>query len=263
MEETDEVSWFFLRRHAEEDFRNDGLALLEKSSSNKKIPHSLFSVKDSLYLIGRSKRSFRITSMKIGLPKSKGTHPMTEPSRKEVHHFMNGPIISFDVSKGSSHMQGFYDHGRPAGRPIVISHDTEGFAKINQLVEKIREETGSQPLAVYEHTGVYSHTLERYLDSAGIRRYEISPLESAKVRKSMIRPTKNDSLDYKTIAEVYYLRGIREVRNDSEAFVTLREMSRSYRYLLEVKIVEKGRYHRCLDDVWPCFDKVIEPDSPR
>ena len=79
----------------------------------------------------------------------------------------------------------------------------------------------------------------------------------------MIRPTKNDSLDCKTIAEVYYLRGIREVRNDSEAFVTLREMSRSYRYLLEVKIVEKGRYHRCLDDVWPCFDKVIEPDSPR
>ena len=176
---------------------------------------------------------------------------------------MDGPIISFDVSKGSSHMRGFLDHGKPAGKATVIRHDLEGFAKLDALRGRIREETGSDPVAVYEFTGVYSHTLERYLDSIGMRRYGVSPLESAKVRKAMIRPTKNDSLDCRTIAEVYYLRPLREGRSDDEIHVGLRDMGRFYHYLLEVKIVEKGRYRRCLDDVWPCFDKVIEPDSPK
>lgn len=176
---------------------------------------------------------------------------------------MDGPIISFDVSKGSSHMRGFLDHGKPAGKATVIRHDLEGFAKLDALRGRIREETGSDPVAVYEFTGVYSHTLERYLDSIGMRRYGVSPLESAKVRKAMIRPTKNDSLDCGTIAEVYYLRPLREGRSDDEIHVGLRDMGRFYHYLLEVKIVEKGRYRRCLDDVWPCFDKVIEPDSPK
>ena len=177
---------------------------------------------------------------------------------------MDGPIISFDVSKGSSHMRGFLDHGKPAGKATVIGHDLEGFAKLDALRGRIREETGSDPAAVYEFTGVYSHTLERYLDSIGMRRYGVSPLESAKVRKAMIRPTtKNDSLDCRTIAEVYYLRPLREGRSDDEIHVGLRDMGRFYHYLLEVKIVEKGRYRRCLDDVWPCFDKVIEPDSPK
>ena len=87
---------------------------------------------------------------------------------------MDGPIISFDVSKGSSHMRGFLDHGKPAGKATVIRHDLEGFAKLDALRGRIREETGSDPVAVYEFTGVYSHTLERYLDSIGMRRYGFS-----------------------------------------------------------------------------------------
>lgn len=62
---------------------------------------------------------------------------------------------------------------------------------------------------------------------------------------------------------MYYLRPLREGRNDDEIHAALKDMGRFYHYLLEVKIVEKGRYRRCLDDVWPCFDKTIDPDSPK
>ena len=218
--------------------------------------------KDSLYLIERPQViSYHVHENWIA---GKQGNPAYDGNiQKGAIEIMNGPIISFDVSKGSSHMQGFLDHGKPAGKATVIRHDLKDFAKIDALRGKIREETGSNPVAVYEYTGVYSHTLERYLDSIGMRRYAISPLESAKVRKAMIRPTKNDSLDCRTIAEVYYLRTLREVRNDDEIHDSLRDMGRFYHYLLEVKIVEKGRYYRCLDDVWPCFDKVIEPNSPK
>lgn len=218
--------------------------------------------KDSLYLIERP-QVISNHAHENWIAGKQGNPAYDGNIQKGAIEIMNGPIISFDVSKGSSHMQGFLDHGRPVGKATVIKHDLEGFARIIVLKDKIKSETGSDPVAVYEFTGVYSHTLERYLDSIGMRRYGISPLESAKVRKAMIRPTKNDSLDCGTIAEVYYLRLLREGRSDDEIHVGLKDMGRFYHYLLEVKIVEKGRYYRCLDDVWPCFDKVIEPDSPK
>jgi transposase len=176
---------------------------------------------------------------------------------------MNGPVVSFDVSKGSSHMQGFLEQGKPLGKPTVISHDREGFAKINDIRKALRERTGKDPGAVYEHTGVYGDTLKAYLAEIGISQYPISPLESAKFRKAEIRPTKNDSRDCRTIADVFYSREISALREDSDAHVRLREMSRHYRFLLERKIEEKDRYIRCLDDVWPGFDRVLAPDSPK
>ena len=154
-------------------------------------------------------------------------------------------------------MRGFLGHGRPAGKVAVVRHDRDA------LRERILRETGSDPAAVHEHTGVYGHVLERYLDAIGMRRYAISPLESAKVRKSMVRPTKNDSLDCTTIAEVYYLRDVRVARTDGGTYGRLREMSRHYRYLLGLKVIEKGRYFRCLDDVWPGFDEVVGPFSEK
>lgn len=174
---------------------------------------------------------------------------------------MNGPVISFDISKGNSHMQGFLEHGRPVSKPIIIEHNNDGFANILILRNKIKGETGVEPVAVYEFTGVYSNTLDRFLRSIKMKRYGISPLESAKIRKAMIRPTKNDSIDCRTIAEVYYLRETREPRNDDRTYVTLKEMGRFYHYLLSLKIVEKCRYHRCLDDLWPGFDEVMQSNS--
>lgn len=38
-------------------------------------------------------------------------------------------------------------------------------------------------------------------------------------------------------------------------------MSRQYQYELGVDIEEKNRYHRCLDAVWPLFDRVTAYDS--
>ena len=38
-------------------------------------------------------------------------------------------------------------------------------------------------------------------------------------------------------------------------------MSRHYQFLIYQSNVEKNRYHRCLDAIWPMFDEVIEYDS--
>lgn len=174
---------------------------------------------------------------------------------------MDGPIISFDVSKNSSHMRGFIDVNKPIGKAIKINHDLDGYNAIKELAKLIEEQTNLKPAVVYEFTGVYALPLLTFLIEEGYKIYQISPLESAKMRKTELRPVKNDSLDTNTIAKVYYTKELREFSKQDKVYEDLKEMSRHYQFLIYQSNVEKNRYHRCLDAIWPMFDEVIEYDS--
>ncbi len=174
---------------------------------------------------------------------------------------MDGPIISFDVSKNSSHMKGFIDVSKPISKAIKINHDLDGFNSIKELARKIEERTNLKPAIVYEFTGVYALPLLTFLIEEVYKIYQISPLESAKMRKAEVRPVKNDSLDTNTIAKVYYTKELREFSKQDKVYEDLKEMSRHYQFLIYQSNVEKNRYHRCLDAIWPMFDEVIEYDS--
>lgn len=174
---------------------------------------------------------------------------------------MDGPIISFDVSKNSSHMKGFIDVSKPISKAIKINHDLDGFNSIKELARKIEERTNLKPAVVYEFTGVYALPLLNFFIEEGYKIYQISPLESAKMRKAEIRPVKNDSLDTNTIAKVYYTKELKEFSKQEKAYEDLKEMSRHYQFLISQSNVEKNRYHRCLDAIWPMFDQVIQYDS--
>lgn len=174
---------------------------------------------------------------------------------------MDGPIISFDVSKGCSHAQGFLESGKPICKAFAFNHDFEGYEKISKLASLLLEKTGKKPSCICESTGVYSLPLVAYLLSLDFIVYQISPLESAKMRKAEIRPTKNDSKDCYTIAKVYYTKELKSMSVSDGMYSDLKEMSRQYQYELGIAIQEKNRYHRCLDTVWPSFDEVIKYDS--
>lgn len=174
---------------------------------------------------------------------------------------MDGPIISFDVSKNSSHIRGFIDVNKPIGKAIKINHDLDGFNSIKELARKIEERTNLKPAVVYEFTGVYALPLLSFFIENDFKIYQISPLESAKMRKAEVRPIKNDSLDTNTIAKVYYTKELREFSKQDKVYEDLKEMSRHYRFLISQFTIEKNRYHRCLDAIWPMFDEVIEYDS--
>ena len=174
---------------------------------------------------------------------------------------MDGPIISFDVSKGCSHAQGFLSSGKPLGKAFKFEHNKEGYGRISELASILTEKAGANPSAVYEFTGVYAMPLMAFLIDSGFTIYQISPLESAKMRKAEIRPTKNDSLDCSSIAKVYYGRPLRPLSIPDRTYSDLKEMSRQYQYELGVAVEEKNRYRRCLDAVWPLFDQVAAYDS--
>lgn len=176
---------------------------------------------------------------------------------------MDGPLVAFDVSKGSSHLQGFLSPGNPLAKAKVISHDSGGFEAARKIFAELKEKTGKEPVAAYESTGVYSRSLERFLISEGIKRIVISPLESAKFRKAKIRPTKNDSLDCRSIAGAVYEREHAIAWKEDPKTAQLRYLLCEYIHSQQEMVRSKNWHMRNIDDFWPGFSDLADPFSQK
>ena len=91
--------------------------------------------------------------------------------------------------------------------------------------------------------------------------YLISPLESAKVRKSRLRPTKTDALDCGVIAEVAYTRSLRMVTPKSSLYSQLYSLSRRRAAIVDRLVASKNQCRKSLDAVWPLLDEACDPFS--
>ena len=103
---------------------------------------------------------------------------------------MKRPCIALDVSKESFHYQGWINEDKKCGNPKKIEHNKEGFQEIITKAKELEEITNKKPIIVFEDTGVYHRSLQCFLDENDMEYIIVSPLASAKVRKSNIRSTK-------------------------------------------------------------------------
>ena len=108
---------------------------------------------------------------------------------------MKKPCVAVDVSKSKSHYQGWINVDKKCGNAKCIEHSKIGFQEISNKLKELEGITNEKPVVVFESTGVYHRSLKQYLDDNEIDYIIISPLASAKVRKSNIRSTKNDKRD--------------------------------------------------------------------
>ena len=171
---------------------------------------------------------------------------------------MEDPIIACDVSKGNSHIQGFIGLSNPVGNPFVVRHLKSDLKLVKELAKSLEKQTHKKPKFVFEFTGIYHECIAKYVQSIGLDLYAISPLESAKVRKSRSRPIKTDSKDCLNIATVYYTRSIRKFESDNN---DVKALSREKRNIRNESTEQKCIYRRYLDLIWPCFDEYFDADS--
>ena len=184
------------------------------------------------------------------------------PGRK-VYEMIDkdAPILAFDVSKGSSHCQGYCSFGKPSSKPIKATHSRSGMAAAEGISEALERKAGTKPKVVMESTGVYSKPVIRWAELNGLEVYLISPLESAKVRKSRLRPTKTDALDCGVIAEVAYTRDVRKLTAASSLYSQLYSLSRRRAAIADRLVASKNQYRKSLDAVWPLLDEACDPFS--
>lgn len=171
------------------------------------------------------------------------------------------PILAFDASKGSSHCQGYLSFGKPSSKPIKMAHSRSGMAAAEGISEALERKAGTKPKVVMESTGVYSKPVIRWAESRGMEVYLISPLESAKVRKSKVRPTKTDALDCGVIAEVAYTRDVRKLAAASSLYSQAYSLSRRRAAIVDRLVASKNQYRKSLDAVWPLLDEACDPFS--
>lgn len=167
------------------------------------------------------------------------------------------PCVSLDVSKSSSHVQCFYSAGEKQSDVEVIEHNKSGFNRLGELIKNLENETNRRSMIVFESTGAYSRPVEDYLKSINRKYILIPPLLSAKVRKSDIRPTKTDKKDCETIANVYFLKKLKEADYINPIYSRLRTLSSYYLSVLNRIVYLKTKYKQFLSIVYPLIEKYF------
>lgn len=149
-------------------------------------------------------------------------------SRKEVL-ILSKPCICIDVSKDTSHVQGFIDSPQnPTSKPICINHTKTGFSKINDLYNNIYIKTNQKPLIILEYTGVYHKTVVSFLEEMNYDYFLISPLKSAKARNKEIRNAKTDKRDCKNLACMFYTDSLGAFVKQDKLYLDLKDLNSEY-----------------------------------
>ena len=138
------------------------------------------------------------------------------------------PCITIDVSKETSHVQGFLDNNVPLSKPKKILHTKEGFSNILTIYNQIVYRTGIKPTVFFEYTGVYHKTLMAYLKANNLSFIPIPPLVAAKVRNSDLRNKKTDARDCKTLSFVYYENKVKKYYEPTKDEKKLKDLQRYY-----------------------------------
>lgn len=167
------------------------------------------------------------------------------------------PCITIDVSKETSHVQGFLDNNVPLSKPKKILHTKEGFSTILTFYNQIIYKTGIKPIVFFEYTGVYHKTLITYLKANNLSFIPIPPLVAAKMRKADLRNKKTDARDCKTLSFVYYENKVKKYYEPTKDEKRLKDLQRYY--MATEKLYQEITVHlyEMIDTIYPFYKSIM------
>jgi len=167
------------------------------------------------------------------------------------------PCITIDVSKETSHVQGFLDNNVPLSKPRKILHTKEGFSNILTIYNQIVYKTGIKPTVFFEYTGVYHKSLMAYLKANNLSFIPIPPLVAAKVRNADLRNKKTDTRDCKTISFVFYEDKIKKYYEPTKDEKRLKDLQRYY--MITEKQYQEITVHlyEMIDTIYPFYKSIM------
>ena len=176
---------------------------------------------------------------------------------------MKGTIVSFDVSKGSCHYQGFIEQDTSFTKPRILKFTKSSFKELEDYVSKLKAKANDDNVSyVFEATGVYHEVLKKYLDDNDLEYYIISPLLSAKYRQTELHSNKTDPLDCTNIAKVFYgskSERLNKYKSSISKYEKLQRLNRYYEdvliHLRKYKVTLRSYLDIAMPDYDTCFPK--------
>jgi transposase len=166
--------------------------------------------------------------------------------------------ITIDVSQGKSHVQGFIGINKPLGKAKVIRHSIQGYEQIMILKDLIESKTKTTPLVVFEYTGIYHKSLEKFLINHSIHYHVVAPLRAAKARNNEIRNQKTDPRDCLSLAKMFYTDNLGKFYGENKTYSQLRKLNRFYETNMKHIIKIKVNFRETLAIIYPNYKNLFE-----
>lgn len=163
-------------------------------------------------------------------------------------------VVGIDVSKKNSSVcivinRKEYTH-------FVIENDLIGFKQLQENLECFTE-----PLLVFEATGVYSLPLQSFLDRNGYDYIRLNPLKAKKLMDNNLRHNKTDKVDAHKLALIQFAVPQELTPKQDQRYHEMQNASRFYEELTNDFVKAKNRLHRALQSTFPQIEQINSDHS--
>ena len=165
--------------------------------------------------------------------------------------------ITIDVSQNKSHIQGFIGSNKPLSKARTMKHTKQGYQFILTLKNLIESKTNETPLIIFEFTGIYHKSLEKFLISQNLKYHIVAPLRAAKARNSEIREQKTDARDCLSLSKLFYTNNLGIFYSEDETYSNLRKLNRYYDTCMKHLVKIKVNFRETLAVIYPNYKKLF------
>jgi len=170
---------------------------------------------------------------------------------------MYKPVLSLDVSKGSSYAATYLSMHEPFKKPVSVPHSPEGLEVLLDRLKNMEYLTGERPQVILESTGNYSKPITHSLQEAGYSVIVLNPIQTYQQKRRSIRKVKTDPVDAKRIAEVFYLQNLVAQQPLNPEVAELRTLCRHYDAFNVLYTETQLKFQSVLDLIFPFYSKIF------
>ncbi|WP_338751673.1 IS110 family transposase [Bacillus sp. FJAT-52991] len=135
-------------------------------------------------------------------------------------------VVALDVSMGKSTMV-IYNQYRQCEFEGEILHTKPSFEALNEKLQTLTKQDGQAPEIVFEATGVYSASLERFFQTEGYIYHRVNPLE-ANLQMASMRRQKTDKSDAHELAKSHFKVERTATYQEEGYYKQMRSLTRYY-----------------------------------
>ena len=157
-------------------------------------------------------------------------------------------FVGIDIAKNTHWASCISSDGEIIFEPFSFSNDATGFQK---LVSKFNSLDKEKILIGLESTAHYGENIISYLFNLNFKIGLINPIQTANLRRSNIRKTKNDKVDTKIIIKALTLGNYSLITSRNINNLKLKGLCRSRRNLVTMRSKAKIQLVSYLDQIFP------------
>ncbi|WP_213475897.1 IS110-like element ISLhe4 family transposase [Lactobacillus helveticus] len=167
-------------------------------------------------------------------------------------------IFGIDVSSKSSTVCVVIDRIKQ-GETFKITNDSFGY---QDLLDRLNQYLIT-PLVVFEATGVYSLSLQAFLEDYHIKYLKLNPLKAKKLMDNNLRHNKTDKVDAYRLALIQFNAPQKLRAPQPKEYHELQNASRYYEELTQALIINKNQLHCNLQSTFPQIESILSTSSGR